>query len=231
MNTTRHKKVTSPERRLLLAQVRRRTGNLPVQPTVVADLKALRARKISPMVHGLFEESEWADVFRSLERSVAFLHADNIEPMLLEVASDQTAGKLANLYLGSRGLRTATEATGCSDGERCYLTTDYFWHKNPFADFLVYDCAHALCRRLALAEAQREIFALACEAYSRVLELGSTVNDRLQLVDEMSGDGMFGPVADLVGEAVRATDGWRALLRARRSAAGEEVLTSARATG
>lgn len=214
MNTTRFKKVTSPERRRLLAQIRRRTGNLPFQPTVVDDLKALRARKISPMVHGLFEENEWAEVFRSLDRSVAFLQADNIEPMLLEVASDQTAGQLANLYLGSRGVKTATEATGCSDGERCYLTTDYFWHKNPFADFLVYDCAYTLCRRLAVAEAKREIFALACEAYSRVLELGPSVDERLQLVDEMSGDGMFGPVADLVGEAVRATDGWRVLLGA-----------------
>ena len=207
MATTLHKK-----RRLLLAQIRQRTGNLPAQPTLVADLKALRQRKITPMVHGLFEESEWDEVFRSLERSVSCLHADNIEPMLLDADSDRTAGQLASLYLASRGLNNSGDAIGCSDGERCYLTTDYFWHKNPFADFLVCDCARALCQRMPVA--QRERFALACEAYSRVLELGATPSARLQLVEEMSGDGTFGPVADLVGEAVRAEDGWKVLLRA-----------------
>lgn len=204
-------------RQFLLAQIRRRTGSLPLQPTVDTDLREVRRRKVTKMVQGLFEEKRWAEVLGSLERSVAFLHAGNIEPLLLEVASDQTAGQLASLYLRSRGFKTPdAEATGCSDSERCYVTSDYFWHKSPFANFLVYDCARTLCDEglLTVASERRETFARACEAYSRVLELGPKPADRLQLVEEMTGDEMFGPVAELVEEAVRARNGWKVLVRA-----------------
>ncbi|MBN9417774.1 hypothetical protein ABS71_20120 [bacterium SCN 62-11] len=204
-------------RQLLLAQIGHRTGNLPFQPTLETDLREVRRRKVITIVEALFAEEEWAGVLRSLDRSVALLDASNIEPLLLEVASDQTACQVANLYLRSRGFHTSGgESTGCSDHERCYLTSEYFWHNNPFADFLVYDCARTICDQalLSIASERRELFARACEAYSRVLELATRKAARLQLVEEMNSDGMFGPVAELVGEAVRARNGWKVLLRA-----------------
>lgn len=204
-------------RRFLVSEMRRRAGHLPVQPYLLVDLAEIRRSKVEPIVRALFSVQEQADLLRSLERTMVLLQADTIEPALLEVTSDYSAWRLANLYLHSRGLRLMggeAVTAGWSDDTHCYVTPDYFWHPNPFADFIVHDCAHTLCARLPVQTAQRESFARACEAYSRILELAPTPEDRFQLVEEMVGDGMFGPVAELVKQAVRG--GWKGLLAACR---------------
>jgi hypothetical protein len=83
---------------------------------------------------------------------------------------------------------------------------DYFRSNDRFADFVVHEAAHVFhnCKRrtvdlketrrrewlLEMDFSKRETFAYACEAYSRILELGDSAHARRKLCQELEGEAM-----------------------------------------
>ena len=183
---------------------------------------------------------EQAAVLAMLERSVIFLTPDNIESVLQSTPWLHTAWSLANLYLASVGAdllsQDARAIVGLSEETTCYVSVEYFRDHDPCADYVVHEAAHIFhnCKRttvglpetrrrewlLDIDFGQRETFAYAYEAYSRILTLGRTRAER-QAALAAHGDG---PVPghdsvdteeylDILGEAVEARNGWKRILQ------------------
>jgi hypothetical protein len=176
----------------------------------------------------------------TLEKSVVFLTASNIEPLLLEAGFDNSAWTLANLYLGSLGAELlgedAPHLVGLSEGTTCYVSLDYFADDDPFADFVVHEAAHTFhnCKRGTLGLGQtrtkewlldiefrkRETFAYSCEAYARVLERARRPSDRQSLADEYARTARISDervdaveVTSIVQAAAAARNGWKVILK------------------
>jgi hypothetical protein len=225
-------------RSALIAQLRSRTASPPALQTT--DVTALTRTRVAPMVGGLFPPHEQAAVLAMLERSVVFLTPDNIESVLQSTPWLHTAWSLANLYLASVGAdmlsQDARSIVGLSEETTCYVSVEYFRDHDPCADYVVHEAAHIFhnCKRttvglpetrrrewlLDIDFGQRETFAYACEAYSRILTLGRTRAER-QAALAAHGDG---PVPghdsvdteeylDILGEAVEARNGWKRILQ------------------
>lgn len=226
-------------REALVAEVWQRTKGkeLPDMPTV--DLVAYTRKKVEPMVNGLFPGTEREIVLQVLEKSVVFLTPNTFEFVLTNVQYDSTAWDLANLYLLSAGADLladhAVRIVGLSEETTCYVSLEYFHHDDKFADFIVHEAAHifhnskreriglpSTRRREFLLEIdfhQRETFAYACEAYSRILELGKNQKERMALLAEMEDE--YTISVDKVDNekyeramraAVEARNGWKQIL-------------------
>jgi hypothetical protein len=87
----------------LVGAIRRLTVGLRYELLPEIDTVFLTRAKVEPMVRGLFPRVEQDAVLAMLERSVVFLTSANIEPLLFKQAFDDSAWKLANLYLTSVG--------------------------------------------------------------------------------------------------------------------------------
>jgi len=227
-------------RQALMSAVRQRTPHA-VLPKALADLDvvAYTRTKVAPMVRGLFAETEQATVLDVLGRSVVFLTPATIDTVLEEMPWLSTAWDLANLYLegceadllGEDALRLV----GLSAETTCYLSSGYFDATGRFNDFVVHEAAHVFhnCKRrtIGLPESRtrewlleidfrkRETFAYACEAYSRILELGDSARARQKLLaDHEQGpmppdDGVIADeYIDILREAVGARNGWKRIL-------------------
>ncbi len=221
----------------LVAEVQRRAGAVEALPALPhPNLVAYTRRKVGPMVRGLFTRSEQDSVLRVLERSVVFLTPANVASVLAAQRWLRTAWDLANLYLGSVGADVlgpdAEPLVGLSEETTCYVSMEYFDQNDRFADFIVHEAAHIFhnCKRetIGLPETRtrewlqdidfkrRETFAYACEAYSRILELGATRLARFELLDELlAGDVPSDPridrdcYVDVLRRAVTARNGWK----------------------
>ena len=227
-------------RKALVSEVRRRTTEA-AEPDALAGLnvEGLTRTKVAPMVRGLFPGREQAPVLSLLERSVVFLTPANIADVLGEASFPSTAWDLANLYLASCGADLlsddAPHIVGLSNEATCYVSMEYFRSNDRFADFIVHESAHIFhsCKRgtvglhetrsrewlLPIDFRKRETFAYACEAFSRILELGARPADRRRLLEEMKQEpfpGIDGVVADdfidILREAVLARNGWKQIL-------------------
>lgn len=203
------------------------------------DVEGLARRKVSPMVQGLFPAVEQQPIIEVLSHSVVFLDPGNIEPVLSSVPFLRTAWDLANLYLLSCDAcplsDEAVPIVGFSEGKMCYVSMAYLQTQGRLEDFLVHEAAHVFhnCRRATLGLSnrgkrewllsidyyKRETFAYACEAYSRIIEIGATRAARVQLAAEITDKEM--PPDDRVdtkdyrrvlGEAVEVRNGWRRIL-------------------
>jgi hypothetical protein len=226
----------------LIAEVRRRAaGAAPPALPPGRDLAAFTRARVAPMVNGLFPAVERPPVMRLLERGVVFLTPEIIEGVLAAQRWPYTAWQLTNVYLGSLG-RPGLDGqpagvVGLSEETTCYIALTYFTEPDPFADFLVHETAHIFHnwkRRyvglpqtrkkewlLAIDSRQRETFAYVCEAYSRILTLGATRQERLRLVEEYAATALpsdarveTGELVEILREAVAARNGW-AIIRAR----------------
>lgn len=129
-------------RRALVAEVRKLSrGFEPVIPEV--DTVPVTRRKVEPMVRGLFPRAEQDLVLSTLEKSVVFVTAENVESLFQDLSWDRTAWDMANLYLGSLGAPLlgpeATAIVGLSEETTCYVSTDYLDCDEPFADFVVHE--------------------------------------------------------------------------------------------
>jgi hypothetical protein len=196
--------------------------------------------KLSPMVHGLFAGNERDCVLDALARGIVFLTPLNIVDVLTAEPWLSTAWHLANLYLDSLGAQQlgarAGELVGLSQNATCYVSVAYFDQTDPFADYVVHEAAHVLhnCRRTAIglperrhcstpldiAFAQRETFAYACEAYSRILAMAQDVESRQAALErhkalELPPDERVdhGTYLAILAEAVRARNGWRCIAK------------------
>lgn len=227
-------------REALIAEVLARTQRRPViTPSDDLDLCQFSRQKFSGMVKGLFPKAEQAMVLSMLERSVVFLTPRNIASVLREMPWLDTAWDLANLYLASQSAELlsveAQPILGLSIETTCYVSIDYFSSANPFDDFVLHEAAHIFhnCKREALGLShsrhrewlleieyrKRETFAYACEAYSRLLELGRDSKHRQDLLSELAAtplpndervDGA--EYLDILAEAVTARNGWKHIL-------------------
>lgn len=174
----------------LICEVKRLAKGLSHAPILESDIAPLTRSKVEPMVRGLFPQDEQEAVLTRLERSVVFISTANFERVLIEEPFDHSAWMLANLYLASLGAELLADyvpsLVGMSVETTCFVSAEYFAQNDPFADFIVHEAAHIFhnCKRatLGLHESRkgvwlldveyhnRETFAYACEAYSRVLE-------------------------------------------------------------
>jgi hypothetical protein len=224
----------------LVTEVRRRSASRkPLAAPPEMDLKAFTRAKVEPMVRGLFPARERDPVLALLERSVVFLTPGDIERVLRETSFLSSAWRLANIYLDSLGAEVLGDdeggIVGYSEETTCYVSLEYFVSDNPFADFVVHEVAHIFhnCKRrtaglpetrtrewlLDIEYRKRETFAYACEAYSRILELGKGSGERKRLLAELergsrpSDDRVDGnEYVDILREAVSARNGWKRIL-------------------
>ena len=196
--------------------------------------------KVVPMVKGLFPVHEQASVLEVLERTVVFLTPVNIDAVLASTRYLGTAWDLANLYLASADApllsAVAPSIIGLSEETTCYVSANYFHDSKRFDDVVVHEAAHIFhnCKRemiglpeirghewlLEIDFAKRETFAYACEAYSRLVTLGSRRADRIMLLAELV---QAPPVPDdrvdldeyldILREAIAARNGWKRILK------------------
>lgn len=191
------------------------------------------------MVRGLFPRAEQDIVLATLEKSVVFVTSDNIEELLHARDFDYSVWTIANLYLVSLGAdvlgEDAPSIVGMSQDRTCYVSPAYFAEDDPFADFIVHEAAHIFhnCKRrtIGLSETRRkewlldiefrkrETFAYSCEAYARVLVQAKNAAQRRSLAAEygtlarISARSVDPPeVADILGEAAAARNGWKVIL-------------------
>ncbi|MFY9327735.1 MAG: hypothetical protein WAO76_06910 [Georgfuchsia sp.] len=227
-------------REALVAEVLARTQDRPATaPPDDLDLRQFAHQKFSGMVNGLFPKIEQTIVLSMLERSVIFLTPRNIVPVLRGMPWLGTAWDLANLYLASHPAELLSDEAvpilGLSIETTCYVSTDYFRSANPFDDFVLHEAAHVFhnCKRetlglshsrhrewlLEIEYRKRETFAYACEAYSRLLELGRDSKHRQDLLNELAAtplpndervDGA--EYLDILAEAITARNGWKRIL-------------------
>ena len=227
-------------RNALIAEVIKRTpySEIPEQ-LVNRNLAASAEDKIAPMVRGLLPFGEQPVVMEMFRRSIVFLAPDNIAAVILKTPFASTAWDLANLYLLSCGAaplsKDASEIVGLSEETTCYISTAYFRSENRLDDFVVHEAAHVFhnCKRetiglprirgrewlLEIEFRKRELFAYACEAYSYIVALSSTLTSRRAVLAGIGAD--WTPPDDRVDvdaflatlrEAIDARNGWKRIL-------------------
>jgi len=223
----------------LIAEVSTLTDRVAVPEWHDPGWKINARAKFSPMVRGLFSQAEQTIILDMLEHSVVFLTPTTIITTLEKTKWLHTAWELANLYLASLDAKllsvTAPGLLGLSEETTCYVSMKYFGNNDPFDDYVIHEAAHIFhnCKRetiglpasrrrewlLEIDYAKRETFAYACEAYSRILELGETRLARIGLLSELAkapnppdkrvqGDEYI----DILHEAVTARNGWKRIL-------------------
>jgi hypothetical protein len=226
----------------LVEEVRRRASgkqHAPVSEDL--DLVSWTRRKVTPMVGGLFPAAERDAVLALLEKSVVFLTANTIEPVLRRQRWLHSAWDLANLYLGSVGAELlgpeAPSLLGLSQETTCYVSADYFGEQRRFDDYVIHEAAHVFHNwkrhntglretrtrewLLEIEFKKRETFAYSCEAYGWIMEHARTRGERIVLGQEYAaGVGRLGDedldtnqLSNIVGEACEARNGWKVILR------------------
>lgn len=228
-------------RRALVSAVRERTRHATFPEALIdMDVVAFTRGKVTPMVRGLFPAAEQEQVMDTLAHSVVFLTPASIDGVLEQTPWLSTAWDLANLYLADCDVALLAEDAPClaglSEGTTCYLSAGYFDQTGRFDDFLVHEAAHIFhnCKRvtiglpetkrkewlLEIEYGKRETFAYACEAYSRIHDLGHGPKDRLNLLAEHEQGPMpadervsIDEYMDILREAVSARNGWKRILQ------------------
>lgn len=227
-------------RSALISAVQKRAGHAAIPAYLEgADEDIFAIDKFAPMVRGLFPQKEQAIILDMLERSVVFLTPATINTVLEKAAWLKTAWKLANIYLVSLDAKpladSAPDIVGLSEETTCYVSMKYFSNTNPLEDYVIHEAAHIFhnCKRetiglpatrcrewlLEIDYAKRETFAYACEAYSRILELGEIRSARSRLLSELAEEPMppddrvdGAEYVDILRDAVAVRNGWKRIL-------------------
>ncbi|WP_045226833.1 hypothetical protein [Methyloterricola oryzae] len=190
----------------LMAEVRNREANTTLPFLADApDFGTLIRGKFEPMARGLSTRVEQGPVLDLLYSSVVFLTPSNIETVLRNSRWLSTTWELACLYLSSIGAEPlsdeAPDIVGLSEETTCYVSLAYFRAGNKFDDFVVHEAAHVFhnCKRetaglpctrwcdwlLEIEFSKRETFAYAVEAYSRIIALSRSREERRALLAEL----------------------------------------------
>lgn len=227
-------------RSALISEVRKRTEQVTLPACQdYSDLSISTREKFIPMVRGFFPRKEQSIVLDMLGRSVIFLTPATIYIAIENTPWLKTAWNLANIYLASLDVKPFTDddqnIVGLSESTTCYVSIEYFSNKNQFDDYVIHEVAHIFhnCKRatIGLPEtrrrewlldvdfSKRETFAYACEAFSRIVELGNHRPDRINLLSELSAEPMphdervdTTEYVDILREAVAARNGWKSIL-------------------
>jgi len=228
------------KRALVMEVIRRAQGRHLGSLPLGFDRSQYTRDKVSPMVRGLFPAREQKIMLKLFENSLIFVAHDNVEQVLNQIAYLETAWQVANLYLGSLGLRgldgKPVGLVGLSEETTFFVSMAYFEEKDPFADYVVHEAAHVFhnwkrdradlhhTRKreflLQIDFAKRELFAFACEAYSRILEQAKSPADRQRLHADYAAKWLpaadsldQSELVDVLAEAVVARNGWKRILR------------------
>lgn len=198
--------------------------------------------KLRPMVEGLFAVDEQEHMLELVTDSVVFLTQDTVHRLLRELRWHSSAWKVATIWLDSINAPALSSSSpallGFSEEARCYVSLRYFgdFEDDPFADYVVHEVAHLFhnnkrhriglpprgrCEWLLDIEfRKRELFAHACEFYSRISTRASGRREREELVEAFAphADGFADrlepeELVDVLRAAARARNGWRAILR------------------
>ena len=226
----------------LIDEVRRRAAGVTIRtPDALreTDIVTFTRAKIEPMVKGLFPRKEQAPVLDLLGRSLVFLTPDTIEPLIRDESDLSTSWLAVNVYLASIGAEPLAPVTtlpvGFQEDTKCYVSMEYFDVKDPLADYVVHEAAHALhtVKRktiglpatqyrewlLAIEFVKRETFAYSCEIYSRILELAKCPSDRMELLEKLkrrrppsSEWPEFTEILDILEGALNRRNGWKTIL-------------------
>jgi hypothetical protein len=206
-----------------------------IDPSMLARSKAARIAK------GFFPAAERDPVQRLLEQSVVFLTADTIHQRIASSRWLSTAWRIANMYMDGIGAKPLAkdesfQPVGLAEETTSYVSLKYFSEKDPFADYIAHEMAHLFhnwkrgpigLRETRYREfllnidfAKRETFALSCEAYNRILELGNTVQDRRRLLEQFRKESYIPDLAkdktellQILHAAVEARNGWKHILK------------------
>jgi len=224
----------------LISEVFSLTERVPLPEWHEANLGINARAKFSPMVRGFFPQAEQTIILDMLENSVVFLTPTTIISILENTRWLHTAWDLANIYLESLEAKllgdTASKLLGLSEETTCFVSMKYFGNNDPFDDYVIHEAAHIFhnCKRgliglassprcewlLDIDYAKRETFAYACEAYSRILELGEDRSVRIELLSEIAkapmppDDRVQGDeYVDILREAVAARNGWKRIIK------------------
>ena len=198
-------------------------------------------RRIEPMVKGLVQD-DWQEVaLRELTARTFVLNFQGARTAMdAELATSfmGTARQILWALYGDYGLKPERIDMGCDGvcaGEFAHVTLSAYESKDPYTDVIVHEAAHLLHYlkprhyRLHTRRGQerfvdvefrhRELFAFACEAYSRVVLHGGR-KSRIAFAEKMH-DGAFSfprsqveEVAALVLCAARARNGWSVIREA-----------------
>lgn len=198
--------------------------------------------KLRPMVEGLFTPEDQPRMLDFVTGSVVFLTPDTVHRLLPDLRWDNTAWDISRIWLDSIDAPPLSDAAtgllGLSEEKTCYVSLRYFQdlELDPFADYVVHEVAHLFHNNkreyiglpprgrlewlLNIDFRKRELFAYACEIYSRIATRATSPRERKQLVE------VFAPEAagfaneldpdelvDVLRQATRARNGWRAIWR------------------
>ena len=225
----------------LIVEVRRRAKGrhfLSLPPGF--DAAGFVLGKVGPMVRGLFPSKEQRIMLDLFKKSLVFVTHDNIEQIITQINWMSTAWQIANLYLGSLDLPgldgKPVRFVGLSEETTFFVSMSYFEEENPFADYVLHEAAHVFHNwkrdraglrhtrerefLLQIAFRKRELFAFACEAYSRIVDQAKSPADRQRLCADYAArwipdcDGLDrSELVDILAEAVAARNGWKRILQ------------------
>jgi len=215
---------------LLPAEVRR-------APHVAPEL--IRAR-VEPMVKGLVQK-DWQEIsLRELVSRTFVLNFRGAKAALeveLPSCDMDSAWRILWGFYGDQGLKPDDVEMTC-DGLACdfaHVRWSAYETKDPYSDVVVHETAHLLHylkptnfgldvrrhqeRFVDVEFRHRELFAFACEAYSRVILRGPR-QSRVAFAENMREgafsfpSGSIGEVTALVLNSARARNGWRVIREA-----------------
>ncbi len=234
-------------RNALIAEVIKRTPHVEIPEQLLnLNVPAFAEQKIAPMVYGLFPVDERALLMEMFSRSIVFLTPDKIVSVITRTPFASTAWHLANLYLLSCDAeplsKEAPKLVGLSEATTCYISMTYFKSDDRLDDFVVHEAAHVFHNSkreriglrpirgrewlLEIDFGKRELFAYACETFSRIIALSRTRTSRKRMVAEIEANCMLpDEQVDVheylatLHEAVDARNGWKRILEHCRPAA------------
>jgi hypothetical protein len=224
----------------LIAEVRRREpGHRQTQVPADFNSPSWTRGKVEPMINGLFPASERQVVLQAAECSIVFLTCEAAHQIIREIPYLESAWTIANVYLNSLGApmlgNEAMQIVGLSLERKCYVSTEYFAERDPFADYVTHEVAHIFhnCKRetfglphtlskewlLDIAYAKRETFAYACETYGRIVEQAQGTAGRRALLTQYARSPKpsdetvdSAELLDILTEAIEARNGWKRIL-------------------
>ncbi len=198
-------------------------------------------RSAGPMVKGLVQD-DWQEVaLRELTARTFVLNFQGAKVAMeaeLSTCFMETAWQILWAMFGDYGLKPEeieVECDGVSAGNFAHVRLSAYETKDPYSDVIVHEAAHLLHylkpahyglhvrrgqeRFVDVEFGHRELFAFACEAYSRVVRHNER-KSRISFAQEMKERALSFPrdrieeVAALVLNAARARNGWRVIREA-----------------
>jgi hypothetical protein len=199
-------------------------------------------QRIEPMVTGLVQE-DWREiVLREISRRTFVLNRPGARAAIeaeLKTCFMGSAWRVLWSLFGDHGLKPDDIDVGCDGlaGDYAHVRWSAYETQDPYSDVVVHEAAHMLHylkpshyglhvrrgqeRFVDIEFSHRELFAYACEAYSRVILHGDR-KSRIAFAENMQEGAFSFPRAELadaaalVAKAARARNGWRVIRDATR---------------